>query len=267
VESYLHQAISWIRDLVARYRAILSRNTGWAKAALVGAPLVAVCCCCLAAVAILLPAPEATPTDEARLSQSDVATTVSAAPERAARPAVISSPEPSATDTLQPTASPVPPTDTLVPPTGTPVPPTRTPVPPTRTPVPPTRTPAPATSTPVPPTSTPAPQPTATLPPAPSGPKVVIARVDKVAEYVDLRNDGGEAADLNGWTLRSEKGSQDCRLAFMLGPNETIRVWAMAADAGKGGYNCGFGGPIWNNSEPDPAVLIDSQGQEVDRYP
>ena len=52
----------------------------------------------------------------------------------------------------------------------------------------------------------------------------------------------------------------------VIGPGETLRIWALADDAGEGGYNCGKGGPIWNNSEKDPAVLYDPAGQEVSRY-
>jgi len=48
-------------------------------------------------------------------------------------------------------------------------------------------------------------------------------------------------------------------------PSEMLRIWAMAEDAGQGGYNCGFGDNIWNNDEPDPAVLLDAVGNEVDR--
>jgi hypothetical protein len=53
----------------------------------------------------------------------------------------------------------------------------------------------------------------------------------------------------------------------VLNPGATLRVWAMAEDAGQGGYNCGFGTNIWNNSESDPAALYDASGQLVDRYP
>jgi len=44
------------------------------------------------------------------------------------------------------------------------------------------------------------------------------------------------------------------------------RGWALASDAGQGGYNCGFGSNIWNNSEPDAAVLFNADGQEVSRW-
>lgn len=72
--------------------------------------------------------------------------------------------------------------------------------------------------------------------------------------------------DLAGWILRSEKGSQDCGLGGVIGPGQILRVWAMAEDAGQGGFNCNFGSDIWNNSDTDPALLIDPNGQIVSRW-
>jgi hypothetical protein len=105
------------------------------------------------------------------------------------------------------------------------------------------------------------PQPTATLLTA-SGSLVIIG-VNKSSEYVDIQNNGGAEVNLSGWLLRSEKGSQDCALGGVIGAGQVLRIWAMAEDAGQGGYNCGFGSDIWNNSESDPAVLINPSGQEV----
>ena len=141
----------------------------------------------------------------------------------------------------------------------TPAPPA-TPTPtetPTATLLPPTNTPLLPTATPLPPTNTPA--------PAPAGPRVVVAAVNKEAEYVDIQNTGGEPQDLGGWRLFSERGAQDCPLAGVIQPGETLRVWAMAEDAGQGGFNCGYETNIWNNSEPDTAILFDGVGGEVDR--
>ena len=191
-------------------------------------------------------------------------------------------PEPSATPKPSATNTPVPPTNTPksspsntpLPPTetNTPIPlPTNTPVPPlpTNTPIPlPTFTPAPLpTFTPVPlPTFTPVPvQPTE--PPPPAGGQVVITRVDKSAEYVDLNNTGGQPVDLSGWVLISEKGNQACTLSGVIEPGAVLRVWARSEDASQGGFNCGYGKNIWNNSESDPAVLYDNAGNLVDRYP
>ena len=48
-------------------------------------------------------------------------------------------------------------------------------------------------------------------------------------------------------------------------PGQFLRIWAMAEDAGQAGFNSGFGTNIWNNSESDPAVLINPSGEEVSR--
>ena len=149
------------------------------------------------------------------------------------------------------------PTPTLVPLSATPVPPTATPVPPSAPPLPPSVTPVPASPTPVPPTAT----------TAPVGANVQIVAVDKRAEYVDLVNYGDQPQDLAGWRLVSERGNQECRLEGVLNAGATLRVWAMAEDRDRGGYNCGFGTNIWNNSKSDPAALYDAAGQLVDRYP
>jgi uncharacterized protein YgiM (DUF1202 family) len=132
--------------------------------------------------------------------------------------------------------------------------------------------PAPPTSPPIPtsppaPTSLPAPTspPLPTSPPAPSPAQVVIVSVNKRAEYVDIRNDGGTDQNLQGWTLVSERGNQSCPLGGVLSPGGTLRIWALASDANQGGYNCGFGNDIWNNDESDPAVLYDANGREVSR--
>ena len=99
--------------------------------------------------------------------------------------------------------------------------------------------------------------------PQPTG--LSIIAVDKRAEYVDIHNGGDQAQDLSGWVLVSVRGNQTCTLGEVLGPGETLRIWAQ--DNGQGGYNCGFDTNIWNNSESDPAELYDAGGQLVDSYP
>ncbi len=195
---------------------------------------------------------------------------------------------PRATATTKPTATPVPtrePTATTIPtsaPTATTIPtreptstvaPTREPTAtfvPTATTMPTAEIPTPTAipTQPPPPTDVPAPtappEPTV-APPVVSTGQVIITNVDKSQEYVDIMNQGGEAVSIDGWMLRSEKGNQDCGLGGVLAPGQTLRIWARAEDAGQGGFNCGFGSNIWNNSEPDPAVLFDSSGVEVSR--
>lgn len=113
------------------------------------------------------------------------------------------------------------------------------------------------------PTAAPVIQPTAPL--ATGSGALVIIGVDKRAEYVDIKNNGGEI-NLAGWVLRSEKGSQDCSLGGTIATGQVLRIWAMASDAGQGGFNCRFGSNIWNNSEPDAALLIDPSGTVISRW-
>jgi len=129
---------------------------------------------------------------------------------------------------------------------------------PTSPPAPPTEAPQPTS----PPTEVPAP----TEAPPPSPGVVAIVGVNKRDEYVDIQNQGGTDVDLNGWVLLSEKGSQSCNLGGVIAAGQTLRIWAMASDAGNGGFNCGFGSNIWNNSESDPAVLFDPSGNAVSRW-
>lgn len=102
-------------------------------------------------------------------------------------------------------------------------------------------------------------------PPAADSP-VVIAGVNVVAEYADLRNTTRQTQRLAGWKLVSERGGQTCELDGVLRPNTVLRVWAQAADANQGGFNCGFSQGVWSNSDPDPAVLYDPFGREMSRF-
>lgn len=92
---------------------------------------------------------------------------------------------------------------------------------------------------------------------------IIIVAVNKSAEYVDIQNRSNQPIDLTGWRLDSEKGSQSCTLSGAIQPGETLRIWAMSG----AGFSCGFGSNIWNNSEPDPAVLYNPQNIEISRYP
>ena len=92
---------------------------------------------------------------------------------------------------------------------------------------------------------------------------VTIFVVNKDTEYVDLKNMGNQPQDLAGWRLVSEKGNQSCNLSGVVQPNAILRVWSNNPNGE--GFNCNFGNNIWNNSEPDPAVLYNAQGIEVAR--
>jgi micrococcal nuclease len=98
---------------------------------------------------------------------------------------------------------------------------------------------------------------------SPSGGSLEIVAVNKQAEYVDIKNGSSSPVDLTGWILVSEKGSQTCGLGGSIQPGQTLRVWAASGE----GFSCNFGKNIWNNSEPDPAVLYNPQHAEISRYP
>jgi endonuclease YncB( thermonuclease family) len=104
-----------------------------------------------------------------------------------------------------------------------------------------------------------------TEPAQPVAGALTIIQVNDQDECVDIQNMGGEPVDLTGWHLLSERGAQDCVLGGMIQPGGVLRIWARAEDANKGGYNCGFGSNIWNNSEPDAAILYNPNGVEVSR--
>lgn len=94
------------------------------------------------------------------------------------------------------------------------------------------------------------------------GPKVIIVFVNYIDEYVNLKNIGNQPQDLTGWLLVSERGNQTCSLSGVIQPDEILTIYAQS---GPDGISCGYIGYIWNNDEPDPAVLYNAQGQEVDR--
>jgi len=93
---------------------------------------------------------------------------------------------------------------------------------------------------------------------------LTILAVNKSDEYVDIQNAGSTPVSLSGWTLLSERGNQSCALDGTIQPGEVLRIWS---GTGQSGFSCGYESPIWNNSETDPAVLLNPQGQEIDRYP
>lgn len=101
------------------------------------------------------------------------------------------------------------------------------------------------------------------MPPMTEGLEIV--SLDDRAEVVEIANRGGAAQSLDGWTLVSERGNQRCPLGGTLAAGETLAIWARAADRERGGYNCNFDENIWSGSAPDPAVLLDASGREIDR--
>ena|SRR5215216_2647760 len=115
-------------------------------------------------------------------------------------------------------------------------------------------------------TASASPIPTATNPPATatSVRSVVIIAVNKPAEYVEIQNFSQTPVNLGGWRLVSETGNQSCALRGTLELDAILRIWARR---GNPGFDCRFPNDIWRDNQVDPAVLYNSQGEEVSRFP
>jgi hypothetical protein len=86
-------------------------------------------------------------------------------------------------------------------------------------------------------------------------------------EYVEITNLGDQPQDLAGWVLMdiSEGYPSFTFPSYILAPGESIRVYTNESHPEWGGFSFEYGRAVWNNSEPDVAVLYDSQGKEVSR--
>jgi hypothetical protein len=112
------------------------------------------------------------------------------------------------------------------------------------------------------PSSTPVPQPAA----------VVIVNIfydgagaNEPDEYVEIRNDGGTAAQLFNWTLSDESAHVFTFPDFSFQPGQTCRIYTNENHPEWCGFSYGSGAAIWNNGG-DCATLRDENGQLVDQY-
>ncbi len=86
-------------------------------------------------------------------------------------------------------------------------------------------------------------------------------------EYVEITNLGDQAQDLAHWELTdiSEGYPSFVFPSYILAPGKSIRVYTNEYHSEWGGFSFEYGRAIWNNSEPDVAVLYNSDGKEVSR--
>lgn len=94
----------------------------------------------------------------------------------------------------------------------------------------------------------------------------VVYRVES-DEYVEITNLGDVPQDLEGWVLRdiSEGYPSFTFPSYILGPGDSIRVYTNEYHPEWGGFSFGYGKAVWNNTDPDVAVLYNAEGQEVSR--
>ncbi|GAI39221.1 unnamed protein product, partial [marine sediment metagenome] len=79
-------------------------------------------------------------------------------------------------------------------------------------------------------------------------------------EYVEITNLGDQPQDLAGWVLMdiSEGYPSFIFPSYTLLPGESIRVYTNEYHPEWGGFSFEYSRAIWNNTEPDIAVLYDS---------
>ena len=86
-------------------------------------------------------------------------------------------------------------------------------------------------------------------------------------EYVEITNQGDQLQELTGCVLTdiSDGYPSFTFPSYFLAPGESIRVYTNEYHPEWGGFSFEYGQAIWNNSEPDVAVLYNNQGEEVSR--
>ena len=84
-------------------------------------------------------------------------------------------------------------------------------------------------------------------------------------EYVEITNLGDQSQDLEHWSLMdiSEGYPLFTFPSYILAPGESIRVYTNEYHPEWGGFSFEYGRAVWNNSEPDVAVLYNKNGKEV----
>jgi endonuclease YncB( thermonuclease family) len=84
-------------------------------------------------------------------------------------------------------------------------------------------------------------------------------------EYVEITNLGDQPQDLTGCVLMdiSDGYPSFTFPSYILVPGKSIRVYTNEYHPEWGGFSFEYSRAIWNNTEPDVAVLYDSQGKEV----
>lgn len=92
---------------------------------------------------------------------------------------------------------------------------------------------------------------------------IEITHIDKIEELVTIKNFSEEDIDLTGWKILSVRGNQEFifpEYILKSGQKVVISSGNKKGDLDWGATN------IWNNTESDPGILYNSQGQEIYYY-
>ncbi|ONI40946.1 hypothetical protein AN639_04130 [Candidatus Epulonipiscium fishelsonii] len=95
---------------------------------------------------------------------------------------------------------------------------------------------------------------------------VVITRLNKQEERIEIKNLTDKPIDISGWSILSVTGGQVFTFPdILIQPNSVISV----GDRGKNpdiSLHWLKGRGIWNNAKSDPAELYNEKGELIDRY-
>jgi len=86
-------------------------------------------------------------------------------------------------------------------------------------------------------------------------------------EYVEITNLGDQPQELTNCVLMDVSDGYPSFTfpSYILASGKSIRVYTDEYHPGWGGFSFEYSQAIWNNSEPDVAVLYNNQGKEVSR--
>ncbi len=86
-------------------------------------------------------------------------------------------------------------------------------------------------------------------------------------EYVEITNLGNQPQDLSGCVLMdiSDGYPSFTFPPYILAPGKSIRVYTNEYHPEWGGFSFEYSQAIWNNTEPDIAVLYDNQDRKISR--
>ncbi len=93
---------------------------------------------------------------------------------------------------------------------------------------------------------------------------ISIMQLDKIQEFIILKNNGDSPINITGWTIVSVRGDQRYTFGtYTLEAQATVAV----GDSDKGSVDIHWleGRGVWNNSDSDPAELYDSSNNLIDR--
>ncbi len=88
---------------------------------------------------------------------------------------------------------------------------------------------------------------------------------DVAGEFVRIHNSSAAPVDLTGWTLRDLRGHTFLFPAFTLLAGAALQVWTGSGSDDAANLYWRRNRAAWNNTG-DTALLIDANGNEIDRY-